>query len=94
LYCIVLFSPVLHTLQERWEQQQPAVAASDGADAAGGTATWTGNSKDLAGSYTPFSSGIRACLGQVSMACHCPIQTLCYCCSEIDAEVSHLPYYA
>jgi hypothetical protein len=57
-----LTTSVLHTFQERWEQQP---AAADGA-AAGGTPTWTGNSKDIAGSFTPFSSGTRSCLGMVS----------------------------
>ncbi|WIA21632.1 hypothetical protein OEZ85_000814 [Tetradesmus obliquus] len=46
---------------ERWALQQAGdAAAGNGA----GAATWTGNSSDLAGSYAPFSSGIRACLGQ------------------------------
>jgi cytochrome P450 len=43
----------------------PAAAAPEGGN---GSATYTGNSSNLTGSYTPFSSGSRACLGQVSTA--------------------------
>jgi hypothetical protein len=72
-FCHVLmwiFKPfTLHAnLQERWETAPAAaaVAEPDGvADGGAGVATWIGNSKDIAGSYTPFSTGIRSCLGQV-----------------------------
>jgi hypothetical protein len=42
----------------------PAAAPEGG----NGNASYTGNSSNLAGSYTPFSSGSRACLGQVDVA--------------------------
>jgi hypothetical protein len=54
----------LQPLQERWEMKPAAAASGDSS----GNATYTGNSSNLAGSYTPFSSGSRACLGQVNVA--------------------------